>query len=111
MQFGMPTLIENKTLDDNIALCSRLGLKFIELNMNFPEYQLDKLEETDIFIKAAEQAHIYYTIHLDENLNIADFNSLVSWFLRHIWRRFAGQSRFPKNCFLCAINMAIRLSR
>ena len=78
MQFGMPTLIENKTLDDNIALCSRLGLKFIELNMNFPEYQLDKLEETDIFIKAAEQAHIYYTIHLDENLNIADFNSLVS---------------------------------
>ena len=78
MQFGMPTLIENKTLEDNIALCSRLGLKFIELNMNFPEYQLDKLEETDIFIKAAEQAHIYYTIHLDENLNIADFNSLVS---------------------------------
>lgn len=78
MQFGMPTLIENKTLNDNIALCSRLGLKFIELNMNFPEYQLDKLEETDIFIKAAEQAHIYYTIHLDENLNIADFNSLVS---------------------------------
>lgn len=63
----MPTLIENKTLEDNIALCSRLGLKFIELNMNFPEYQLEKLEETDIFIKAAEQAHIYYTIHLDEN--------------------------------------------
>ena len=78
MQFGMPTLIENKTLEDNIALCSRLGLKFIELNMNFPEYQLDKLAETDIFIKAAEQAHIYYPIHLDENLNIADFNSLVS---------------------------------
>lgn len=78
MQFGMPTLIENKTLEDNIALCSRLGLKFIELNMNFPEYQLDKLEQTDIFIKAAQEAHIYYTIHLDENLNIADFNSLVS---------------------------------
>ena len=78
MQFGMPTLIENKTLKDNIALCSRLGLKFIELNMNFPEYQLEKLEQTDILIKAAEEAHIYYTIHLDENLNIADFNSLVS---------------------------------
>ena len=44
MQFGMPTLIENKTLNDNIALCSRLGLKFIELNLNFPDYQLDKLE-------------------------------------------------------------------
>jgi sugar phosphate isomerase/epimerase len=77
-QFGMPTLIENKTLEDNIALCKRLGLKFIELNMNFPEYQLEQLEQTGTFIKAAEQAQIYYTIHLDENLNIADFNSLVA---------------------------------
>lgn len=78
MQFGMPTLIENKTLEDNIALCKKLGLKFIELNMNFPEYQLEQLEQTETFIKAAEQAQIYYTIHLDENLNIADFNSLVT---------------------------------
>ena len=78
IQFGMPTLIENRTLEDNVALCSDLGLKFIELNMNFPEYQMDKLEQTDELIRLAEQAQIYYTIHLDENLNIADFNSLVS---------------------------------
>ena len=31
MQFGMPTLIENQTLEENVALCSSLGLKFIEL--------------------------------------------------------------------------------
>ena len=76
----MPTLIENHSLKENMALCQRLGLNFIELNMNFPEYQLDKLEEADgeVFIKAAEQAGIYYTIHLDENLNIADFNPLVT---------------------------------
>ncbi|MCR5064045.1 MAG: hypothetical protein K6A89_12265 [Treponema sp.] len=37
MQFGMPTLIENKSLKENIELCSRLGLNFIELNMNLPE--------------------------------------------------------------------------
>ncbi len=78
MQLGMPTLIENKTLEDNIALCSSLGLKFIELNMNFPEYQVDELEKTDRLIEPAEKAGIYYTIHLDENLNIADFNPLVS---------------------------------
>ena len=40
IQFGMPTLIENRTLEDNVALCSGLGMKFIELNMNFPEYQV-----------------------------------------------------------------------
>ena len=47
IQFGMPTLIENKTLEENIRLCSRLGLRFIELNMNFPEYGTDVLEQTD----------------------------------------------------------------
>lgn len=78
MQFGMPTLIENRTLADNIALCSRLGLRFIELNMNFPEYQLEQLEDTDFLIQAAEKQGLYYTIHLDENLNIADFNPLVT---------------------------------
>lgn len=78
MQFGMPTLIENKTLEDNISLCSSLGLKFIELNMNLPEYQVDELEQTDRLMELADKAGIYYTIHLDENLNIADFNRLVS---------------------------------
>ena len=78
IQFGMPTLIENRTLEENAALCSSLGLKFIELNMNFPEYQVEHLEQTEYLLKVAEQAGIYYTIHLDENLNIADFNQLVS---------------------------------
>lgn len=78
IQFGMPTLIENKALEDNVALCGSLGLNFIELNMNFPEYQVDQLERVDRLLKIAEHAGIYYTIHLDENLNIADFNRLVS---------------------------------
>ena len=77
MQFGMPTLIENKRLEENLALCLELGLNFIELNMNFPEYQIDSLENTEHFIRAADWAELYYTIHLDEALNIADFNPLV----------------------------------
>ena len=78
MQFGMPTLIENRTLEENAALCEALGLRFIELNMNFPEYQADSLEQTDELVRIAEQHHLYYTVHLDENLNIADFNPLVT---------------------------------
>lgn len=74
----MPTLIENRTLEENVALCRRLGLKFIELNMNFPEYGIEELEaNTDGLISLAEAAGIYYTIHLDERLDIADFNPLV----------------------------------
>ena len=78
MQFGMPTLIENHTLEENAALCEALGLRFIELNMNFPEYQVDRLEQTDELVRIAEQHHLYYTVHQDENLNIADFNPLVT---------------------------------
>lgn len=77
MQYGMPTLIENQTLAENISLCKELGLNFIELNMNFPEYQIHQLENWEVFIKSARENGIYYTIHLDENLNIADFNPLV----------------------------------
>lgn len=78
MQFGMPTLVENRTLEENIALCKRSGLSFIELNMNFPEYQLNQLERVNALLEAANSAGIYYTIHLNENLDIANFNQLVS---------------------------------
>lgn len=71
IDFGMPTLIENGTLQENINLCKKLGLKFVELNMNFGEYQIDKLEDCKKFVEAAEGKDLYYTIHLDENLNVA----------------------------------------
>ncbi len=58
MDFGMPVLIENKSIKDNIALCRRLRLDFLELNMNLPEYQADRLENTDYFRKLAEKAGI-----------------------------------------------------
>ena len=36
--FGMPTLIEIPDLEQSAALCRRLGLKFMEINMSFPQY-------------------------------------------------------------------------
>lgn len=78
MDFGMPTLIENKNLEETIALCKELHLQFIELNMNFPPYQIPRLEETEYFIELAKKNNIYFTIHLDENFNVCDFNPLVA---------------------------------
>jgi len=40
----MPTLIEYPSLEQNLSLCSELGLDFVELNMNMPEYQLDRID-------------------------------------------------------------------
>jgi len=77
MQFGMPTLIETKNLETCSALCHELKLDFIELNMNMPEYQVEKLD-IKLLQKIADDNGIYYTIHFDENLNPCDFNHKVA---------------------------------
>ncbi len=76
INYGMPTLIETRTLSECAKLCADLGLDFIELNMNLPQYQLDKIDVT-YFNSIADKYGIYYTIHLDENLNVCDFNPYV----------------------------------
>lgn len=73
----MPTLIETANLEECAVLCKELGLQFVELNMNLPQYQINKID-TDLLLQIAEKYGIYYTIHLDENLNISDFNSYVA---------------------------------
>ncbi len=77
IKYGMPTLIETGTLEDCAKLCSELGLGFIELNMNMSQYQLPKID-VDYFRSIADKYDIYYTIHLDENLNVSDFNTYVA---------------------------------
>lgn len=77
MQFGMPTLIETHTLEECAALCRDLGLGFLELNMNLPQYQLPEIDASR-FHEIAEKYGISYTIHLDENLNISDFNPYIA---------------------------------
>jgi sugar phosphate isomerase/epimerase len=77
MQFGMPTLIELDSPETCAGLCRELGLAFIELNMNLPEYQSHKLDLLRLRDIAYEHS-IYYTIHLDENLNPFDFNQRVA---------------------------------
>ena len=77
INYGMPTLIETSTVEECAKLCAELGLDFIELNMNLPQYQLDKID-VEYFKSIADKYGIYYTIHLDENLNVCDFNSYVA---------------------------------
>ncbi|MFG6357528.1 MAG: sugar phosphate isomerase/epimerase [Acetatifactor sp.] len=74
---GMPTLIEIPEPKDCAALCAELGLQFVELNMNMPQYQIHSLD-ADRLAALAEKYGIYYTIHLDENLNVSDFNPHVA---------------------------------
>ena len=77
IQLGMPTLIEHSSLDQSLALCLELGLDFVELNMNLPEYQLDNINASDVVEMLANTGK-YLTIHLDENINVCDFNNAIA---------------------------------
>lgn len=75
--FGMPTLMETSSIEQCIGLCRELGLSFIELNMNLPEYQIDAMDIP--YLKSiCEKENIYFTIHIDENSNVCDFNNDVA---------------------------------
>ncbi|MFA9464728.1 MAG: TIM barrel protein [Velocimicrobium sp.] len=78
MIFGMPTLIELNGLEETMELCLELGLDFVELNMNLPLYQLNQLENIEVLKMLKNKYQLFYTIHLDENLNVSDFNPLVA---------------------------------
>ena len=77
ISFGMPTLIELHSLDECAALCRSLRLDFIELNMNLPACQLHALDPLHLR-RLSEEYSLFFTIHLDENLNVADFNPYVA---------------------------------
>ena len=74
MEFGMPTLIEIYDLEESAKLCQELGLKFMELNMTFPQYQIEQMEDVERLQSIADKYGIYYTIHLDETMDVCNFN-------------------------------------
>ena len=89
LHFGMPTLIECPTLAESLRLCVDLGLDFVEINMNLPEYQLTQLDGEVVSSLLAETGK-YLTIHLDENLNVCDFNPAVAAAYRETVRQTIG---------------------
>lgn len=78
LRFGMPTLIETDSPEEALRLCGELGLDFVELNMNLPQYQAAGLENTAYLNALGQKYQAGYTIHLDENLNVCDFNQAVA---------------------------------
>ena len=77
MKLGMPALLEHGTLAETAALCRDLGLDFIELNLNLPQYQPGRVDVAEIRRVAAEYG-VEYSLHLDENLNLFEFNPMVA---------------------------------
>ena len=75
--FGMPTLIETETVEETVALCGELGLSFVELNTNFPLHQPHLLQPEELN-RLAEVYGISYTIHLNDEMAVAEFHPAVA---------------------------------
>lgn len=77
MRFGMPALVEISGVEETAALCREMGLSFVELNMNFPQYQIGAMDVPRL-LEIARRYGIFYTLHLDDNMNVVDFNPAVA---------------------------------
>lgn len=76
MKIGMPTLIELESLEENVQLCKALNLDFLEINMNFPQFQLDKLD-ANVLNKLKEEYGIFFTFHLAEDIDVGHMNKNI----------------------------------
>lgn len=92
LSFGMPTLIETSSLRECASLCRTLGLQFVEINMNLPQYQ-PHLLNTEKINQIAAEFGVRFTFHLDENLNISDFNPRVAAAYRETVRETIALAR------------------
>lgn len=74
--FGMPTLLELEGIEANVIMCQAMGLEFLEINMNVPEFQVDALDPIELK-RLADAYGIYYTFHMADNLDIGNFQKEV----------------------------------
>lgn len=77
LKFGAPTMVEMETLEQAAQVCAGLGLNFLELNINFPQFLLTKLDVEKLRELSAKYG-IFYTLHLDDEMSIADFNPYIA---------------------------------
>lgn len=85
-------MIELSNVEESLALCRDLGLEFVELNTNFPQYQPQYLDASEL-IRLSEQYNVSYTFHFDDNMNIADFNPYVAEGYRRTVREVIGLAK------------------
>ena len=76
MDFGMPYLLEMQSIEECCALARELGLDFVELNANFPDCQVEKLDPSQLH-RLSGQYGLYFTLHIEEECDPFAFNAAV----------------------------------
>ncbi|MDF2670084.1 MAG: endonuclease [Paenibacillus sp.] len=73
MKLGMPALVEYRSIVENVELCHKLGLDFVELNMNLPQCLPETLSYQQINAHK-ERYSVDFTIHLPEEMDLSSFH-------------------------------------
>lgn len=76
MKLGMPVLIEFNNLRENIELCKKLDLDFIELNFNYPIFMPERFSYKEI-LDAKNEHEIDFTAHFPEELDLSSFHPAI----------------------------------
>lgn len=72
IKFGMPTLIEKKSIIENVKLCSELGLDFVEINLNLPYCMPENISPEEL-IHIKNNYDVDFTIHFPEDIDFGCF--------------------------------------
>lgn len=73
LRLGMPVLLELPNFAAHAAACRRLGLHFVELNMNLPWCCPENLPAWEVR-RVGVQAGLFFTLHFPEELDLGSFH-------------------------------------
>lgn len=76
MDFGMPYLLELHSIEECCALAKEFGLSFVELNANFPDCLVERLDPAELH-QLYRKYGVYFTLHIEEECNPFTFNTIV----------------------------------
>lgn len=84
IKIGMPQLYEYDTIEDNLILCQKLGLDFIELNLNFG-YCRKEMEEGTV-ASLLKKYNVEATLHFYDEADMGSYQEVVDAYLIHLER-------------------------
>lgn len=73
MLLGIPSLIEMRTVKEQLEFCKNNNYSFFEMNLSFPWFQSDRINQ-NLMTELGRDYGIGYTIHLHDQLNPFDFS-------------------------------------
>lgn len=100
-RYGMPTLIEMAEIEPTVHLCQGLGLSFIELNMNMPEFCPESMPARRLR-KITESTGVEFTVHMPDDTDLASFHDPIRE--GHV-KRFGETARWAADAGARLINL------